>query len=223
MLMLFDYDGVIVDSFAPLLDLCIQAQASLGVGRPPTSFDFQTMENLTFVDLGRLIGVPENRVVVYSERVFQLQKRCWSVRLFPCIAGILAELARRHTLAIITASQSEAVMATLATAGLGGAISTVMGGEGGRSKAERIAMVQARLSASSQDTFMIGDAISDIREGKRAGVKTIAVSWGFQDRKLLAREKPDFLIDDPRELLGIASGDQVPEPGQPAPRGEERT
>ena len=29
MLMLFDYDGVIVDSFLPLLDLCIEAQGDL--------------------------------------------------------------------------------------------------------------------------------------------------------------------------------------------------
>ncbi len=35
MLILFDYDGVIVDSFALLLNLCIQAQKQLVCGRRP--------------------------------------------------------------------------------------------------------------------------------------------------------------------------------------------
>ena len=58
MLMLFDYDGVIVDSFMPLLDLCIEAQGDIGAGRAPVAVDFQTIESLTFDDLGRLIGIP---------------------------------------------------------------------------------------------------------------------------------------------------------------------
>lgn len=205
MLMLFDYDGVIVDSFGPLLKLCIAAQRSMGVGRPPTRADFRTIENLTFSDLGRLIGVPENMVDAYAGRVFDLQKKNWSVNLFPGVAKVLSELSEQHILAIITSSQTEAITTTLRVAGVAGTISAVLGGESGKSKADRIAMLQSRYSASSTDTFMTGDAVSDIRAGKRAGVRTIAVSWGFQDREFLSREHPDFLIDAPVELLRIAA------------------
>lgn len=50
---------------------------------------------------------------------------------------------------------------------------------------------------------MIGDAISDLREGRAAEVKTIAVTWGFQDRSLLANEEPTHLVDQPEELLRL--------------------
>jgi phosphoglycolate phosphatase len=53
---------------------------------------------------------------------------------------------------------------------------------------------------------MIGDTIGDIRAGKQSGVQTVAVTWGFQARDLLARELPDYLVDHPEELLTIASG-----------------
>ena len=57
MLFLFNYDGVIVDSFDQLLDLCGQAQSSLGMGRAPTAEDFRTIERLDFGNLARVIGV----------------------------------------------------------------------------------------------------------------------------------------------------------------------
>ena len=50
---------------------------------------------------------------------------------------------------------------------------------------------------------MIGDTISDIRQGKLAEVQTAAVTWGFQPRELLARESPDVMLDDPTDLLNI--------------------
>jgi phosphoglycolate phosphatase-like HAD superfamily hydrolase len=54
-----------------------------------------------------------------------------------------------------------------------------------------------------EETFMIGDAISDIRQGKRAGVRTIAAAWGFQRRDFLLAEAPDFMADEPADLLEI--------------------
>jgi len=110
-----------------------------------------------------------------------------------------------HTLVVITSSQGAAVAATLDDFGLGCAVTRVLGGERGSTKAERIEQSRREYSFNAQDTFLVGDAISDIRQGKLAGVKTIAVSWGHQDRELRERENPDFIFDNPDELLQIGS------------------
>jgi hypothetical protein len=104
MLMLFDYDGVIVDSFAPLLDLCIEAQGYMGSGRAPVAADFQTIESLTFDDLGRLMGIPEEQIVAYSDRVLELQSRRWEVSHFAQIVPVFSQLATQHVVGVITAS-----------------------------------------------------------------------------------------------------------------------
>lgn len=44
---------------------------------------------------------------------------------------------------------------------------------------------------------------SDIRHGKAAGVRTVAVTWGYQKRHTLEQEKPDFVVDSPDELLNV--------------------
>ncbi len=52
--------------------------------------------------------------------------------------------------------------------------------------------------------FYVGDEVRDIEAGKKAGVKTIAVSWGFNSRDALLAESPDYIIDRPEELEYIA-------------------
>jgi phosphoglycolate phosphatase-like HAD superfamily hydrolase len=37
--------------------------------------------------------------------------------------------------------------------------------------------------------------------GRRAGVKTCAVTYGYGDRREMSRFQPDYWIDDLRELL----------------------
>ena len=203
MLLNFDYDGVIVDSFDQLLELAIAAQENLDSGRPPTGEDFRTIENLTFDDLARRIGLSDDVVGRYAQEVFELQKQRWNVAVFPEIVPVFQELAEQHTLVVITASQSDAVSETLKDFGLYCAISQVLGGELGATKSARIAMSREAFHFDRSDTFMIGDAISDIRQGKLAQVQTVAVTWGFQDLELLKIEKPDFVVDEPRDLLKL--------------------
>ncbi len=50
---------------------------------------------------------------------------------------------------------------------------------------------------------MVGDAISDIRLGKLAGVRTAAVAWGYQSREALVAEAPDLVIDAPGQLHAL--------------------
>ncbi len=50
----------------------------------------------------------------------------------------------------------------------------------------------------------IGDEDRDIRAGRRAGVKTVAVTWGLSSRNALLRQKPDILIEQPNDLLNLS-------------------
>ncbi len=49
----------------------------------------------------------------------------------------------------------------------------------------------------------IGDSEVDVQTGRAAGMYTVAVTWGFRDRQTLAEQKPDAIIDHPRDLLPI--------------------
>jgi phosphoglycolate phosphatase-like HAD superfamily hydrolase len=55
----------------------------------------------------------------------------------------------------------------------------------------------------SKETAYVGDMAHDIEVGKKAGVTTIASSWGYYSKERIAKCKPDFLIDDISELKKI--------------------
>jgi len=57
------------------------------------------------------------------------------------------------------------------------------------------------LGAAPEDCLLVGDAPSDMEAGRRAGVRTCAVLWGYGQREDLARWEPDYWIEHPRELL----------------------
>ena len=51
------------------------------------------------------------------------------------------------------------------------------------------------------DIAIVGDSDVDIRTARSAGMTAIAVSWGLRDPEELFRAKPDFMVDDPLDLV----------------------
>jgi phosphoglycolate phosphatase len=59
------------------------------------------------------------------------------------------------------------------------------------------------LGWAAADCVMIGDSTMDIETGLRAGMQTIAVTWGFHDRERLLTTGAGHVVDSVEELLGI--------------------
>jgi HAD superfamily hydrolase (TIGR01509 family) len=60
-----------------------------------------------------------------------------------------------------------------------------------------------RLDVNPDKCVYVGDTRTDIKAGKAAGMKTIAVLTGFDDYDMLANEDPDAIIDSIRNLLEV--------------------
>ena len=206
MLLNFDYDGVIADSLELLLDLACRAQTKFSSARQPTKDDYARIENLTFEDIAIRIGLSESEALDYKAEVLGLMQQANSFPpLYPEIGDVLLTLSKHHTVTIISSSLSEWVGSALTHNGIDSAVSAIFGGDLGVDKATRIKLAQNKFGFSAQDTYMFGDAISDIRQGKLARVNTGAVTWGFQDRGLLLAEQPDLILDTPGDLLKLIS------------------
>lgn len=204
MLLHFDYDGVLVDSFDHLLDLGRRVQIQLRTGRKPCPQDLRTIRNLTMDDLGRLIEIPEDRIPQFSSEMFRLlQEDLRELAVYDGIPQVLRTLSRRHTIVILTSNARKGVEQTLRRNALEGFIARIYDGRSPGSKAEKIRNSMEAFGFQEAQTFMIGDALSDITEGKKAKVKTIAVTWGFQSRERLWQGKPDFIAERPHDLIRI--------------------
>jgi len=58
-----------------------------------------------------------------------------------------------------------------------------------------------RMQRSCGDVVLVGDSDTDVQTARAAGMRSVAVTWGFRDRPLLVASEPDRLVDRPEELL----------------------
>ena len=204
MLLHFDYDGVLVDSFDQLLSAFQRTAADTGLGRPPTRADFETIEDLNAAGLATLLGVPEPDIDRYTQRTHTLlEAEGYEPAMFPGIPDLLSTLSGRHTIVIVTSNYEHLVRQGLARNGVAECVSLVLDARQPGTKSEKIGHALKRLHVPPREAFMIGDTRGDIRHGKAAGVRTAGVTWGYQSRTTLAKEAPDYIVDSPDELLEL--------------------
>ncbi|MBI2347928.1 MAG: HAD-IA family hydrolase [Deltaproteobacteria bacterium] len=65
---------------------------------------------------------------------------------------------------------------------------------------EPLHQVLAAFRVAPGKALMVGDGGTDVEAGKRAGVVTCGVTYGLGKSEELIAAKPDFLIDDLRQL-----------------------
>lgn len=66
---------------------------------------------------------------------------------------------------------------------------------------EGVNSIVEKYGLDRSKTLMIGDAIFDIKMGKSAYVKTCGVTWGSHSVDMLKNENPDFMVDNPLNLI----------------------
>jgi len=70
-------------------------------------------------------------------------------------------------------------------------------------KDKTISKIIKEMRLEKSNVYFVGDEVRDVEAGKKAKIKTIAVSWGYNTKDALAKENPDYLIDSPEELEKI--------------------
>ena len=82
----------------------------------------------------------------------------------------------------------------------------VIGAEGGfprkPSPDSTFHMLQ-NFNCSASDTLFVGDSIVDIKTAQNANINSVAVLWGNGKEEDFKKQKSDFILENPQDLLGI--------------------
>lgn len=201
-IVMFDFDGVIVDSLEQFSACMIDAFVRAGRS------DLASREQvLDFLDVNWYEALAEVGVTPAQRHAIgeALRGRSnWELRPFPGMGAALAKLAERHTLVVITSSWSDATRDFLTAHGLAG-IDEVLGCDVDESKVRKIARVMAEHGRGAHYWY-VGDTVGDIIEGREAGVHTIGVAWGWHGEARLRRAQPDHIASTPEELVELIDG-----------------
>jgi len=198
----FDVDGTLVDSAR---DICAAIQGTLAAyGRTDVSetvlrrYIGRHLLDL-FLDLGFSADQIDPMVEHYRRTYPELKHARTSV--FPGVSEMLQRLGGRKSTA--TTKGTPMTRAVLEQFGLIQYFDHVQGTDGFPAKPEPdvIRAAMHGLGARPEECLLVGDAPADMEAGRRAGVRTCAVRWGYGDLGEMARWEPDYWIDHPAELL----------------------
>ena len=199
-LIIFDYDGVLIDSLSDAI--CVGEEFCRGVShdRVPTKEIVESLENVTYPEIGRSTGLPSDQIDKFCSHIFdRFQEIGPSMAFFPGIESLLHRITAQK-IAIVSGNAKHVIAAKLAAHGLSKKIKCIYGGLDSGDKTEKILKVCNHFKVDPRSSCMIGDSASDIRYAKRASVQSIAVTWGWQAREKLVREKPDIIVNSVQEL-----------------------
>ncbi len=203
-LVMFDFDGVIVDSLDVFGAAFSDACAAAGVEGFTTTDELLDVMEVNFYAGMRARAVDEERVAVVLQRLGDalVRARHW-LKPFPLMPQVIEDLSDARTVVIVTSSPNEVVEGWLRTHDVHG-VAEVVGAEAARSKVEKIHALLARFP-DQEVYWYVGDTAGDIREAREAGVTPVGVGWGWHEPELLMGAGAERIAASPAELLGIVA------------------
>lgn len=201
---LFDVDGTLVDSAA---DICGAVQDVL-IARSRC--------DVSDVFLRRYIGrhlldlfqdlfpafTPEQieEMIVHYRRVYPARNHSMT-RCYSGVVEMLKSLPGRKSTA--TTKGTPTTRLVLEKFGLLPYFDHVQGTDGFPAKPHPDVLFASLnvFGATPADCLFVGDSPADMEAGRRAGIKTCAVMYGYGDREEMLRWNPDYVIERPEELL----------------------
>jgi phosphoglycolate phosphatase len=196
-LIMFDFDGVIVDSLDHQCRAFVETLRAEGFADLATAERFLEFTESNWFEALAAADVPPS-VVSEVENAFSAAP---SPELFPEMATVVERLTAAHRVIVITSSRTDVVERVLAEHSVRG-VAEVIGGDQDESKTRKIDNARRRFGRALA-AWYVGDTVGDILEARRAGVGTVGVAWGWHGVERLRRANPDHMAHAPSDLLDL--------------------
>ncbi len=154
--------------------------------------------------------LPENKIpaIVTDKIEFFVNSTFKLVKPLPGVSNALKKLKEKYTLALVSNATQPEIAHALKQAKISPRIfAVILGKEKMSPKPSPDAIKKIESAVKSRVEFVVGDTVYDIKMGKNAGKKTIAVLTGANDLRTLGAEKPTMIIKSAAILPQILEGD----------------
>lgn len=199
-LIVFDWDGTLMDSAAMIVDSVQAAARDLGL-EPPSDERARHIIGLGLEDALRhaLPDLPEARYADLVERYrHHYLSRDHELVLFAGATALIENLAAQgRWLAVATGKSRRGLDRALEQSGLGPFFHGTRCADECHSKPhpQMLEELMAELAVPPAQTLMIGDTTHDLLMAKNAGVDAVGVSYGAHPREALLAAGPRYLAD----------------------------
>ena len=191
---IFDYDGVLVDSF------------NFHLNKYNEIFDVGlTRQELADAHNGNFY---ENKSEKFD--LVDIQKYATTVatdqEFLPLREGVqdtLHTLAQSKTLHLVTSGFERQILPNLEHHKIEDLFAHLLFADHGKSKHEKILRLLKDESANPDDAIFVTDTLGDVLEAKEVPITCIALTCGFQPEEIIRKGEPDYMFDTWAELHAL--------------------
>jgi phosphoglycolate phosphatase len=212
--LIFDLDGTLADTSRDITNAVNYAMEPVG----QRQFSIDEVKSMVGSGISKLLEslIPRERTGQnnnsYANILSEVMRRFLhyyenhlvdNTRAYPHVKETLLKL-REFKKAVVSNKREEYSKRVLEELGILGHFDLILGSDSVSEKKPSpvpVLEILKRFGAANKEAVVIGDSNFDIQAGKAAGVKTIAVTYGFRSREFL--KEADFLIDSFDEILSV--------------------
>jgi phosphoglycolate phosphatase len=208
-LLIWDFDGTLVDSLPLALELFNRWSEPLRYKpvtdpqavRHMSAREFMRQHGISWWRLPRLVRHFHAVTATYAPQL----------RLHEAVAEMLPQLRQAGVRLGILSSNSEAnIRATLQANGQEELFEFIASCPRLFRKGAALRRLLRRLNLPREQVLYLGDEVRDIQAARSARVPVAAVSWGFHALPLLRAAQPDYLLTHPRQLWEVLALTPLP-------------
>lgn len=213
-LVLFDLDGTLADTAPDLAATANRMREVRGLAPLPYAELRPLASHGARGLIGRALGVgpDDRRFAELREEFFVTYERalCVHSRLFEGMHAVLARIEAAGRWGIVTNKMTRFTVPLVEQLGLSSRAACVVSGDTTPHAKPHPAPLLHALSlcdAVAGDAIYVGDDLRDVQAGAAAGLRTVAVRYGYLgDGQPIEQWGADVIVDTPLELLGLIEG-----------------
>ncbi|MEJ0073104.1 MAG: HAD hydrolase-like protein [Candidatus Saccharibacteria bacterium] len=196
---IFDFDGTISDSFDYVFDFL---RTEAGNTHDFTEGERKQLREMSMKRLALHLGVrPWRLASIYFKGRRVMRAHMEHVKPFPGMDEVLKQLyAEGYELYVASANSGKNIRHLLKSQGIAGYFKAVRGGSGFMGKSTLIRQIMLRYRLQARSTWYVGDETGDVVAAALAGVRCLAVGWGFADPEKLKQVDPAAFADRPADI-----------------------
>lgn len=201
---IFDLDGVLVDSFAVMREAFTIAYAEVVVDGPAPFEEYNRHLGRYFPDIMKSMGLPLEMEGPFVRESYRLAHK---VTIFDGVIDLLQALRERGLrLAVATGKSGPRARSLLDQLGMLSMFDHVIGSDEIRHPKPAPDIVLHALDlldVRPQEAMMVGDAVTDLASARGASVTAVAALWGESDEAEMLAAQPDVVLRKPADLLSL--------------------
>jgi phosphoglycolate phosphatase len=204
MYLIFDFDGTLVNSFCNVIDK-FNLLADEFNFRKIHSHEIEEMRNLSSRELIKFLRIPLYKLptVIKKARKF-IHADIQMLNSFENLPHVLHKLRQAGIhLGILTSNSKENVVNWLQHHKLFDLFAFIHVESNFFGKKRVLKKIMKTYQLAAAETFYVGDETRDIDAAKQSGMRSVAVTWGFNSEQVLLNYEPDFIARQPEDLLEI--------------------